>query len=138
MEERVMRPTILIAFATLVLALPGFGQDPVGTWTGETTGAAGLAVRPFTLVLNPDGTGTVEVDVVLEVEDGVIDGNRVRFSVRPLLFGTTPARFRFHYDGEVEDDTMTLHVTIEGGGGRGGSDEDQEPLVLTRAPSPGP
>ena len=119
-----------LLLALCVLALPARAQDPAGTWTGETSGAIGLAVRPITLVLNADATGTMEVDVVLELEDVAIDGPMVAFSVRPLLGGTTPAGFRFHYEGEVEGDMMTLRVTIEGGGGRGRGGEDQEPLVL--------
>ena len=130
-----MRPgNILTVFALLVLAAPAFAQGPAGTWTGETSGAGGLAVRSMTLVLNADGTGTMEVDNVRELEDVTIDGSKVAFSFRPLLGGTTPAPFRFHYEGEVEGDTMTLHVTTEGGGGGGG---DPEPLVLTRKPRTG-
>jgi hypothetical protein len=123
---------LLTVFALPVLAASAFAQDPAGIWTGETSGVAGLAVRPITLVLNADATGRMEVDVVLELEDASIDGSTVAFSVRPLLGGTTPAGFRFHYEGEVEGDTMTLRVTLEGGGGRGGRGGDQEPLVLMR------
>jgi hypothetical protein len=133
-----MRPrNILAVFALLVLAPPAFAQNPAGTWTGKTSGAGGLAVRSLTLVLNADGTGTMEADAVRELEEVSIDGSKVAFSVRPLLGGTTPAGFRFHYEGEVEGDTMTLNVTLDGGGGRGGGSGDQEPLVLTRKPPSG-
>jgi hypothetical protein len=133
-----MRPIyVLIVAALLVLAPQAVAQDPAGTWTGETSGVGGLAVRPITLVLNADGTGAMEVDAVLALEEVIIDGSMIAFSVRPLLGGTTPAGFRFQYEGEVDGDTMTLRVTIEGGGGRGGVSGDQEPLVLTRKPPSG-
>jgi hypothetical protein len=125
----------LLMLVTLVILVPAaFAQNAVGTWTGKTSETAGLEVRPITLILNTDGTGTMEVDTVLELEDVTIDGSRVAFSVRPLLGGTTPAQFRFRYEGTVEGDTMTLRFAIEGGGGRGGrgGDGDPEPLVLTR------
>lgn len=128
---------MLTGFVLLVLAVPAFAQDPAGTWTGETSAAIGLAVRPITLVLNADGTGTMEVGAVLELEDVTIDGSMVAFSVRPLLGGTTPARWRFRYEGEVDGDTMTLAVTIDGGGGREGNGATGEPLVLTRKPPSG-
>jgi len=120
----------LIVFALLVLVSRAFAQNPAGTWTGETSGEGGLAVRPITLVLNADGTGSMEVDVVLELEEVTIDGSVVAFAVRPEIAGN-PAGFRFRYEGEVEGDTMTLHVMLEGGGG-GGRGGEPEPLVLTR------
>jgi hypothetical protein len=107
-----------------------FAQDPAGIWAGETSGAGGLAVRAITLVLNADGTGTLEVDVVLELEDVTVDGNMVAFAVRPIIAGD-PAGFRLRYEGEVEDDTMTLHVMLVDGG-RGARGGDSVPLVLTR------
>jgi len=119
---------ILILFVLLALAPGAFAQNPAGTWAGETSGGGGLAVRPITLVLNADGTGSMEVDVILELEEVTIDGSAVAFAVRPEI-GGNPAGFRFRYEGEVEGDTMTLRVTLEGGGGRGG---EPEPLVLTR------
>lgn len=124
---------ILIVFALLTLAPRAFAQDPAGTWAGETSGARGLAVRPITLVLDADGTGRLEVDVVLDLEDVAIDGSMVAFAARPMI-GGNPAGFRLRYEGEVEGDTMTLNVTLEGGGEGGGG--DLEPLVLTRK-SPG-
>ncbi len=123
----------MIVFAVLALAPRAFAQDPAGTWSGETSGAGGLAARPVTLVLNADGTGTLEVDVVLELEEVTIDGSMVAFAVRPMIAGN-PAGFRFRYDGEVEGDTMTLRVMLEGGAGRGGRGADPERLVLTRKP----
>jgi hypothetical protein len=121
---------ILMIFTLLVLVAPVFAQNPAGTWTGETSGERGLAVRPITLVLNPDSTGTFEVDVVLDLEEVSIDGSMVAFAVRPMI-GGNPAGFRLRYEGEVEGDTMTLQVLVEDGG-RGGGGGGPEPLVLTR------
>jgi hypothetical protein len=137
-EEKDMGPraidirSLLIVLALLLLVPSALARSAAGTWTGTTSEATGLQVRPITLILDADGTGTMEVDVVLELEDVTIDGTMVAFSVRPLLGGTTPAQFRFRYEGTVEGDTMTLRVAIEGGGGRGGGGGALEPLVLTR------
>ena len=120
-----------IGFAILMSAAPALAQDPVGTWTGESSGAGGLPVRPITLVLNADGTGTYDVGNVRPLEDVMIEGSRVAFSFRPLI-GGNPAQFVFRMEGAVEGDTMTLDRYIEGGGGRRGGSEDQDPLVLTR------
>lgn len=120
-----------IGFAILISAAPALAQDPVGTWVGESSGAGGLPVRPITLVLNADGTGTYEVGNVRPLEDVVIEGSRVAFSFRPLIAGN-PAQFVFRMEGTVEGDTMTLDPYLEGGEGRRGGGEDQDPLVLTR------
>jgi hypothetical protein len=120
----------LLAVALLAVAPRTFAQDPSGTWAGETSGAGGLAARPITLLLNADGTGALEVDVVLQLEDVTVDGNKVAFAVRPIIAGG-PAGFRLRYEGEVEGDTMTLHVMLVDGGG-GGRGENSPPLVLTR------
>jgi hypothetical protein len=125
---------VLIVVVLLNLAKVALAQDPAGTWSGVTSGAGGLAVRPITLVLNADGTGTLEVDVVLALEEATIDGSLLAFAVRPMI-GGNPAGFRLRYEGGAEGDTMTLHVTMEGGGG--GLGADPEPLVLTRLSSAG-
>lgn len=50
---------LLMVFALLLLVPSAFAQNPVGTWTGKTSEATGLQVRPITLILNADGTGTM-------------------------------------------------------------------------------
>jgi hypothetical protein len=123
-----LRCTALI-LAILTIVPHAAAQNAVGTWLGETSGAAGLARRPLKLVLKTDGTGTIEIEAVRPLLDLKVDGNKVSFAFRPLV-GGQPAGFLFRYNGEVKGDQMTLYVSMEREGVE--PTRSQDPLILKR------
>ena len=94
-----------------------------------------------TVVLNADGTGTFKQGDQPEGElpEVMIEGNSVSFQRMLAGRGGRGAGITLSYAGEVDGDTLTLNISVEGrggrrgrGGGRGGRGGGPQPLVLTR------
>ena len=128
-----MRVKFLFVFATLVAMSAITYAQGAGTWTGEAQGRGG-GPQMVTVVLNGDGTGTFKLGAQPEGElsEVMIDGDSVSFQRMVAGRGGRGAGFTLTYTGEVEGDTLTLNISVEGRGGRGGRGGGPQPLVLTR------
>ena len=137
-----MRVKFLFVFAALVTMSAIAYAQGAGTWTGEAQGCGRGGPQMVTVVLNADGTGTFKQGDQPEGElsEVVIDGNSVSF--QRMVAGRGGGRggnFTVSYAGEVDGDTLTLNISVEGrggrggrGGGRGGRGGGPQQLVLTR------
>ncbi len=129
-----MRVKFLFVFAALVAMSAIAYAQGAGTWTGEAQGRGRGGPQMVTVVLNADGTGTFKQGDQPEGElsEVMIEGNSVSFQRMVAGPGGRGGNFTLRYAGEVDGDTLTLNITVEGRGGRGGRGGGPQPLVLTR------
>ncbi len=129
-----MRVKFLFVFAALVAMSAIAYAQGAGTWTGEAQGRGRGGPQMVTVVLNADGTGTFKQGDQPEGElsEVMIEGNNVSFQRMVAGRGGRGAGFTLTYAGEVDGDTLTLTISVEGRGGRGGRGGGPQPLVLTR------
>jgi hypothetical protein len=119
----VQRPIVMAALA--LLALPAAAQDDVeGKWNASIETPQGAMQMVFNLMVE-DGElkGSMSNDFMGEnpISEGMVDGNEVAFKV--MIEGGPGGAMTINYKGMVEDDTLTLTSTFEGGGPPGGGEQ---------------
>ena len=121
----------LILAATILIAVPASAQDASGRWRATALGPGGDVVMVFNFEVSGSGlTGTVTMGPLfgVPIEEGMVEGNRIKFKQTIQGRGGGSGTLALDYVGVVSGDEITFtRVSATGGGGgnaggRGGRD----------------
>ncbi len=115
-----MRKSFLVLFVLLLTTVTVWAVDVAGTWKGSMDTPNGSIEISLNLKAEANAlTGAVSVmGTDMQIEKGVIEGDKISFEVNPPNFG------KVAYSGTVKGDEMNLKVKVM---------DNESPLVLKRA-----
>lgn len=112
-----------VAAVVALLALPAAAQNDVeGKWNASIETPQGSMEMVFNLMVeNGELKGSLSNDFgETPISEGMVDGNEVAFKI--MIEGGPGGAMTINYKGMVEDDTLKLTSTFEGGGPQGGGE----------------
>jgi hypothetical protein len=122
-------PMFLVAASSVLLVVPALAADISGNWTAEVPGGANYRrdgqPRTMTFVFKVEGEKLTGTCSVFPIEDGVVKGNDLTFSIVANNFESTHIKVLFK--GKIVGGQIKMSRTREG------AQDPAQAFTVTRA-----